>query len=66
MSKKFALLICNSTYSDPQLNDLVAPNNDVSSLANVLNDDKIGQFDKVDIAFLMNARRIRLRLLPNL
>ncbi len=47
MSSKFALIIGNSQYQDPNLAKLVAPTEDVSDLAVVLRDQNIGGFDSV-------------------
>jgi len=47
MSSKFALIIGNSHYQDPNLAKLVAPTEDVNDLAVVLRDPAIGSFDQV-------------------
>lgn len=43
--RRYALIIANDVYSDPHLNDLVAPSTDAQTLNEVLGDDNIGSFD---------------------
>jgi hypothetical protein len=47
MVAKFALIIGNSHYDDPNLGRLKAPDLDVKSLEDVLKAPHIGQFDEV-------------------
>ena len=44
---KYALIIGNDSYSDPKLAQLKTPSVDSGALANVLGDEKIGDFDEV-------------------
>ncbi len=46
---KFALIIGNSDYQDPNLRQLIAPAQDVESLARVLSDKNIGGFETVTL-----------------
>ena len=43
--RRFALIIANSKYQDPDLRELIAPGKDSEYLANVLKDHKIGNFN---------------------
>ncbi len=58
MSKRLALLIGNSEYSDPNLAKLFAPSHDVEKLAEALQDRAIGCYD-VDL--LLNAPFTEIR-----
>ena len=51
--KRFALIIANSEYQDPDLNKLLAPSLDAEALANVLGDPEIGEFE---VKALINKR----------
>jgi AAA domain (Cdc48 subfamily)/Caspase domain/C-terminal, D2-small domain, of ClpB protein len=48
MSQRYALVIGNSAYDDETLRQLRAPQIDVLSLANALQNIDVGSFDKVD------------------
>jgi uncharacterized protein YjbI with pentapeptide repeats len=43
--RRFALIIANSEYKDPDLRRLLAPQPDAEALAKVLKDPKIGEFE---------------------
>jgi uncharacterized protein YjbI with pentapeptide repeats/uncharacterized caspase-like protein/Tfp pilus assembly protein PilF len=45
MAKRLALLIANSKYIDPTLNQLIAPTHDAKGLADVLGNPNIGNFE---------------------
>ncbi len=46
--RKYALLIGNSSFADHRLSRLLAPNEDVRALRDLLRDPDIGGFDDVD------------------
>lgn len=48
MSRKLALVIGNTTYSDPRFGALSTPAADVNSLAQLLQNPAIGSFDQVE------------------
>lgn len=43
--KRFALIIANSEYKDPDLPKLLTPSSDAEALANVLRDPKFGELE---------------------
>jgi ABC-type transport system substrate-binding protein len=49
MSRKYALIIGNTEYTDPGLAQLTAPGRDAEDFARVLDDREIGAFDEVSI-----------------
>jgi uncharacterized caspase-like protein len=49
MSQKYALIIANTEYTDPGLNQLFAPSKDAEDFARVLNDQDICGFDVVKV-----------------
>ena len=51
--KRFALIIANSEYQDPDLQKLLAPSLDAEALAKVLGHPKIGEFG---VKALINKR----------
>jgi hypothetical protein len=55
--RRFALIIANSKYQDPDLKELIAPGKDSESLADVLKDASIGNFN-VQILLNEPAHRI--------
>ena len=55
MSRKFALVIGSSDYSDRRLSRLASPEADVAGLADSLASPELGQFDEVKT--LINERR---------
>src|SRR5262245_45961742 len=54
-----ALIVATGTYADPQLSQLRAPGQDAQSLADVLGDPQIGDFD---VRVVMNRRSYEVRL----
>jgi hypothetical protein len=52
MSSKYALIIANTEYTDPNLAQLSAPGKDAEEFARVLKDKEIGAFD--DVKVLLN------------
>jgi DNA-binding beta-propeller fold protein YncE len=51
--KRFALVIANSEYQDPDLQKLLAPSSDAEALAKVLRNPEIGEFE---VTALVNKR----------
>lgn len=49
MTGRYALLVSTNQYSDQGLSKLVAPDGDATALAEILRNNEIGGFDKVDI-----------------
>ncbi|MCB9105954.1 MAG: SUMF1/EgtB/PvdO family nonheme iron enzyme [Anaerolineales bacterium] len=60
MSKKYALVIGNNQYDDPNWHDLKTPERDAEAIAAVLNDPQIGGFDRVQT--LLNASVTQMRI----
>ncbi len=60
MPRKTALIIGNSTYQDPALAQLKAPDADVRGLSELLSHPDVGQFDEV--VPLVNASEAKTRL----
>ncbi|MCB0193520.1 MAG: SUMF1/EgtB/PvdO family nonheme iron enzyme [Anaerolineae bacterium] len=60
MSKKYALVIGNNQYDDPNWHDLKTPERDAEAMAAVLTDPKIGGFDQV--IPLLNASVPEMRI----
>ena len=60
MSKKYALIIGNKVYDDPNWPDLKTPELDAEAMAAVLKDPIIGGFDRVKP--LLNASVLEMRL----
>ena len=54
MSEKYALIIANTKYADPGLEQLSAPGKDADDLARVLRDKNICAFD--DVKVLLNEK----------
>ncbi|MBI4739303.1 SUMF1/EgtB/PvdO family nonheme iron enzyme [Candidatus Woesearchaeota archaeon] len=54
MAGKYALIIGNSNYQDAGLRKLIAPIQDVESLARVLRDPNIGSFESQNVKTLLN------------
>ncbi len=59
MGRRLALIVGNADYQDPKLARLVAPTEDVRSLADVLRNPQIGAFD--DVATLLNETGANIR-----
>ncbi len=59
MGRRLALIVGNADYQDPKLARLVAPTEDVRSLAEVLRNPQIGAFD--DVATLLNETGANIR-----
>jgi hypothetical protein len=59
MAGKFALIIGNSQYDDPNLGRLKAPDQDVLGLEEVLKAPEIGQFDEVTTLLNEGAASVR-------
>ena len=49
MSTKYALIIANTEYTDPNLAQLSAPGKDAEKFAQILEDKEIGAFDHVKV-----------------
>src|SRR5512139_1887828 len=49
MSKKYALVIGNTEYTDPGLAQLTAPGKDTADLARILQDERLCAFDDVNL-----------------
>lgn len=58
-TNRYALIIGTSEYEDNEITKLQAPNSDVTSLAEVLQDKKIGAFD--DVTVLLNKTALEVK-----
>ena len=57
---KFALIIANDSYTDPDLHKLAAPSQDAKALARVLADPSLGGFEV--LPFLLNETSYKVSL----
>jgi uncharacterized caspase-like protein len=62
MSKKYALVIGNNQYDDPNWHDLKTPERDAEAIAAVLKDPKIGGFDRVETVLNASVPQMRIKI----
>lgn len=62
MSQKYALVIGNNRYDDPNWHDLKTPERDAEAMAAVLNDPKIGGFDRVETVLNVSVPQMRIKI----
>ena len=56
-----ALLVANSVYDHPRIQDLPAPDRDATDLAALLSDPEVGDFE-VELVRSGNMREVRMAL----